>query len=73
MGLLFYILELPFVFEWSIPFMLAGLVFLLIGALAKETTTHIEPPPGYNFCVFCGTAILIGTKKCDRCGGTQPT
>jgi hypothetical protein len=72
LGLLFYVLELPFVFNWSFPFMVGGLIFVIVGAIVHETPGYIEPPPGYMYCVFCNTSILIGTKRCERCDGVQP-
>ncbi len=72
LGLSFYALAIPFVFSWSFPFMIGGLVFVAAGAVAKESPGHIEPPDGYVFCVFCNTPILVGTPKCDRCNGVQP-
>ncbi len=73
LGLSFYALAIPFVFSWSFPFMIGGLVFVVAGAFVKETVGHIDPPDGYVFCVFCNTAILVGTLKCDRCNGVQPS
>ncbi len=73
LGLSFYVLEIPVLFTWSFPFMIGGLVFVAVGAFAKETLGHIEPPDGYVFCVFCNAAILVGTRKCERCNGVQPS
>ena len=73
LGLLFYILEIPFVFSWSFPFIFGGLVLVATGWVVKETQGHIDPPEGYAFCVFCSAPILVGTKKCDGCNGLQPS
>ena len=72
LGVMFYVLELPFVFSWSFPFMIGGAVFTAVGTVVKETPGHIEPPEGYIFCAFCNTPLLAGTKRCDRCDGAQP-
>ena len=72
LGVLFYVLEIPFVFSWSLPFMLGGIVFVAAGAIIADTSGSVDPPPGHVFCVFCEAPILVGTKKCERCNGTQP-
>ncbi len=73
LGLLFYVLEIPFVFSWSFPFILGGFVFVVAGAVIKDSSGYVEPPSGYAFCVFCNIPILTGTKKCERCNGVQPS
>ena len=72
LGLLLYLLELPFVYLWSFPFMVGGVAFMVVGAVVKESSGHVEPPAGYNFCVFCHTPVLVGAKRCDHCSGLQP-
>lgn len=71
LGLALYLLELPFAYLWSFPFMVGGVVFILAGSLLKESTTNVEPPEGYRFCRFCNTPVLLTTERCDHCNGLQ--
>jgi hypothetical protein len=72
LGLLLYILEVPFGFSWSIPLMVGGLVFMIAGFIVSETEGRIEPPPGYRFCLFCSTPVKLDAKRCEQCNGLQP-
>lgn len=71
LGLALYLLELPFAYLWSFPFMAGGVVFVLVGSLLKESTTNVEPPEGYRFCRFCNTPVLLTAERCDHCNGPQ--
>lgn len=71
LGLALYLLEIPFAYLWSFPFMAGGVVFVLVGSLLKESTTNVEPPEGYRFCRFCNTPVLLTVERCDHCNGLQ--
>jgi hypothetical protein len=82
LGVVIWIVELPFAAlgdlafpalnSPSAPFLVGGVLMIVVGSLIKESTSKIEPPEGYRFCPFCSTPVLIGEKRCDYCGGLQP-
>ncbi len=49
-----------------------GVVVMVSGMVLEEVTDRIEPPPGYQFCLFCSTPVLKGAERCDHCNGLQP-
>ena len=67
-----YILEIPLVYFWSIPFAVGGLVMAGASFLLQEGAGPVEPPAGYRFCVFCSNPVKVTEKRCDRCNGLQP-
>ncbi len=71
-GVLFYVLELPVVFAWSIPLIVGGGLMVLLSPFLKESEGPLTPPEGYRFCVFCSTPVALGTERCGHCGGRQP-
>jgi hypothetical protein len=71
LGLALYVLELPFAYLWSFPFMVGGVVFVLAGFFLKESEGQVEPPEGYKFCRFCNTPVLLTADRCDHCNGLQ--
>lgn len=72
MGVTFFILEIPLVFFWSIPFIIGGGLMALAAPFLPESSGPVQPPEGYRFCVFCSTPVLLAQAECDHCGGTQP-
>jgi len=71
MGAGFYLLELPFVYFWSLPFGIAGVIMAIIGVFLPESSGQVQPPEGYRFCPFCSTAVQIGVERCPHCNGVQ--
>jgi hypothetical protein len=71
MGAGFYFLQLPFVYFWSLPFGIAGIVMVIISFLVPEREGTVQPPDGYMFCLFCSTPVKIGTERCPNCNGVQ--
>ena len=71
MGAGFYILELPFVYFWSLPFGIAGVIMVIIGFFAQEGQGPVQPPEGHRFCPFCLTPVQIGVERCPHCNGLQ--
>jgi len=71
MGAGFYILELPFVYFWSLPFGIAGVIMVIIGFFAPEGQGPVQPPEGHRFCPFCLTPVQIGVERCPHCNGLQ--
>lgn len=71
-AILFYSLEIPFVFFWSIPFGISGLIMVIAAPFLKEAETRIKPPEGYRFCVYCSNTIPLESERCFYCNGKQP-
>ena len=67
----FYALALPFVYFWSIPFLIGGGVMALVSLFLAETTGRIEAPEGFRFCPFCSTQVPLGADRCPHCNGVQ--
>lgn len=72
LGGAFYLLELPFVFYWSVPFVIGGAAMMLAGVLAPESSGPIRPPEGYRFCRYCSAQIPVTSERCPHCNGIQP-
>jgi hypothetical protein len=72
MGLGFYVLALPFVFFWSIPFGVAGLIMIAASFLLPETEGPVKPPEGFRFCPYCSTPVSLSSERCPHCDGVQP-
>jgi len=71
MGAGFYALALPFVYFWSLPFLIAGGIMAASGFFASESPGPIQPPEGFRFCPFCSTPVAIGAERCPHCDGAQ--
>lgn len=72
MGAGFYLLELPLVYFWSVPFVIGGLLMMGVSYFLDEGAGPVQPPEGYRFCVFCSTPVLMGADRCTHCNGVQP-
>jgi hypothetical protein len=72
LAVLFFGLQLPLVYFWSIPFGIAGIIMMLVAPFLKESEGPISPPEGYVFCVFCGNLMPRDIKRCSVCNGVQP-
>jgi hypothetical protein len=72
MGGAFYILEVPLVFFWSLPFLAGGGLMAIASLFLPERTGEIEPPEGYRFCRFCSNPVPLTAERCPRCNGLQP-
>lgn len=73
LGAVFYVLAIPLVFFWSIPFAIGGAVMMGVGLLIPESAGPVEPPEGYRFCPFCSSPVRLDATRCDHCNGIQPT
>lgn len=73
LGGVFYVLAIPLVFFWSVPFLVGGVVMAILGLVLPEGTGPVEPPEGYRFCPFCSSIVKIGAERCDHCNGIQPS
>jgi hypothetical protein len=71
MGGGFYALQLPFVYFWSIPFLIGGAMMAAASFFLPETTGPVEPPEGFRFCPFCSTPVPLGAERCPHCDGVQ--
>jgi len=72
LGAVFYVLAIPLVFFWSIPFAIGGAVMMGVSLLIPESAGPVEPPEGYRFCPFCSSPVRLGAARCDHCNGIQP-
>lgn len=68
----FYLLEVPLLYFWSIPFAMGGAVMMAFSFFLPESPGPITPPEGHRFCVFCSTPVPIGDARCPHCNGVQP-
>jgi hypothetical protein len=71
MGAGFYLLQLPLVYFWSLPFGVAGLVMVAVSLFLPESPGSVQPPEGYRFCPFCSTPVQVGVERCPQCNGLQ--
>ncbi len=67
----FYFLELPIVFVWAIPMVIAGAIMSGASLMIPEGRGPVQPPEGFRFCVFCTTPVPIGSERCPHCNGLQ--
>jgi len=72
LGAIFYLLQVPLVYFWSLPFLVGGGVMAVASLLMSESEGPVEPPEGYRFCVFCGTPVKLDADRCSHCNGFQP-
>lgn len=72
MGAGFYILQLPLVFFWSLPFAIGGGIMMVASLFLSETQGPLKPAEGFRFCVFCSTPVPIAAERCPHCNGLQP-
>ena len=72
MGAGFYVLQLPLVFFWSLPFAIGGALMMVASLFLPETQGPLRPPEGFRFCVFCTTPFPTGEERCPHCNGVQP-
>jgi len=71
MGAGFYLLQLPLVYFWSIPFVIGGAIMVIASFFLSEGPGPMVPPEGYRFCPFCSTPVKIGAERCPHCNGLQ--
>lgn len=71
LGVAFYVSYLPFVFYWSVPFVIGGIVMVLAGYLAPESSGPVQPPEGFRFCRYCSAQIPVASERCPHCNGVQ--
>ena len=72
MGAAFYVLEIPLVYFWSLPFALGGGVMMAASFFMEETQGPLRPPEGSKFCAFCTNLMPVGSNRCQVCNGLQP-
>jgi len=72
MGAGFYVLQLPLVFFWSLPFAVGGALMTAVSLFLPETQGPVRPPEGFRFCVFCSAPSPVGAERCPHCNGPQP-
>jgi hypothetical protein len=68
-----YVLEIPLVFFWSIPFAAGGAVMAALSLFLPEGAGPLEPPEGHRFCPYCSKPVPLNAKRCDYCNGVQPS
>jgi hypothetical protein len=67
-----FVLQLPLVFFWSIPFGISGIIMMIVAPFLKESEGPVKPPDGYVFCVYCSNVISASATRCNYCNGKQP-
>jgi hypothetical protein len=72
MGAGFFVLQLPLVFFWSLPFAVGGGIMMVASLFLPETLGPLKPPDGYRFCAFCSTPVPTSAERCPHCNGLQP-
>jgi hypothetical protein len=73
LGALLFVVALPFLYFWSIPFVVGGAFMAVASLFLAEGRGPVTPPPGYRFCVFCTAPVPENASRCPRCNGLQPT
>ncbi len=71
-GVVFYLVPLPLVYFWSLPFVIGGGVMSLASLFMAEGPGPVMPPEGFRFCVFCSTPVPLASERCPHCNGLQP-
>jgi hypothetical protein len=71
-GVSFYALQLPFVYFWSLPFVIGGGLMVAASFFVSASPGPITPPEGHRFCVFCSTPVPLSSERCPHCNGVQP-
>jgi hypothetical protein len=69
---LLYVLQLPFLYFWSLPLAIGGGIMAIASFFMSEGQGPVAPPPGYRFCVFCTASVPLDADRCPRCNGLQP-
>ncbi len=72
MGAGFYLLQIPFVYFWSVPFVVGGVIMVIGSFFLPESPGPPTPPEGFRFCVFCSTPVPLSSDRCPHCNGMQP-
>ena len=71
-GVASYVLQIPLMELWSIPFMAGGGLMIVASLFLSESHGPVQPPEGYRFCAYCGNPVKLDQARCERCNGVQP-
>jgi hypothetical protein len=71
MGAGFYALQIPFVYFWSLPFVIGGAFMIIVSLFVAESPGPPQPPEGSRYCPFCSTVVPLGAERCPHCNGLQ--
>ncbi|MDV3243684.1 MAG: hypothetical protein LYZ66_00750 [Nitrososphaerales archaeon] len=72
MGAALYVLEIPLVYFWSLPFVVGGGLMAGASWFLAESPGPVQPPEGYRFCVYCSAQVKLESERCPQCNGLQP-
>jgi hypothetical protein len=72
MGVAFYVLQIPLVYFWSVPFVAGGALMSAASLFLPESRGTVQAPEGYRFCIFCGNPVKLEADRCPQCNGQQP-
>jgi hypothetical protein len=73
LGAVFYVLQIPLAFSWSLVFVLGGGIMAIASFVVQEGAGPVQPPEGYHFCRFCSALVQSGAGRCPQCNGLQAT
>ena len=71
LGAMFYLLQIPLVYYWSLPFLAGGALMAAASLFVSESPGPLRPPEGYVFCRFCSGLVPVKAERCPTCNGLQ--
>ncbi len=57
---------------FALVFIIAGLIFIIVGIFTKGPPDHSFAEPGMKFCEYCRASIKEDADECPICSGIQP-
>lgn len=57
---------------FALIFILAGLLFIVVGIFTKGPPEHSFAERGMKFCEYCRASIKKNVDECPVCSGLQP-
>ncbi len=57
---------------FALIFIIAGLIFIIVGIFTKGPPEHSFAERGMKFCEYCRASIKKNAKECPVCSGIQP-
>lgn len=57
---------------FALIFIIAGLIFIVVGIFTKGPPEHSFAERGMKFCEYCRASIKKNADECPVCSGIQP-